>query len=234
MKNLPHTLALLALLSPLTSAAPVPGDHATEADLNFRPAVPDFGEQNLAVLAKPEDLMLNDQRENNNWEMAQKYYAGQHDLCDGSRFRGSETNPSSPLAQDCLALADSLWEGGAHVLSNLDWGPSSHQKLFTSGTCAFGVHIEAFTGSFWAPDNFDVSPQVAVGNYDIIDAILKSIEQFQSPNGRVGAQGSFNCHGTAGAMKGEAQEFTTDYRERNTNVVWQIYHAANKHQWNNR
>lgn len=242
MKNLPYTVALLALLTPLTSTAPIPGDHATQDDLDFVSASPVVSVQ-FDIPPKPDDIMTtwapsNDQRGSVNvWEQGQQFYPGQHDLCDPPRFHPSETNPSSPLARDCVALADSLWAGGVHIINTLNWGVSSHQKLFAMGTCAFGVHLQDIHASFWGDKNTDVSPHTVVGNHDMAEAIYRSVSLFQSPNGRVGAQGSFLCHGIPSVWEGPMHYAwdkvfgSYDENKPNLNVVWQIYHAAAKAQW---
>lgn len=116
--------------------------------------------------------------------------------CEDSSFN-NDTSDASPLVSDCLILASNISPGGTWPVWTLfNSNPYEYDQLASFGTCAFGARSNA---------------AINVGNQDIIDLIHSSIDMFQSPDGKVGADGQVDCQNQA--------SLSTNH------MWWGIYHT---------
>ena len=115
--------------------------------------------------------------------------------CGASTFedRGSE---ASPLASDCLKIAENIADGGTWTINS----NGDQRQLVEYQTCAFGVESVLPRGR----------AHFLVGNRDIIDAIKGSVARFERTNGRVGSRGLMNCQYNL-------------YPDDSTQVMWGLY-----------
>jgi myo-inositol-hexaphosphate 3-phosphohydrolase len=106
-----------------------------------------------------------------------------NNLCGKTTWQ-SETTPQSPLASDCLSIAEALSQDNTDGFNLYDWeAGDDYLGISTDGTCTFGIKI------------LDYQNHAAFGiaNKDVADIIKDAHENF-TVDGRIGASGEMKCH----------------------------------------